>query len=48
MPVNINYFTFAGGLASVIYTDTLQTVILVGGASTVFVMGKLNFHSTNI
>jgi len=34
-----------GGLASVIYTDTLQTVILIIGATTVTVMGEIQDFS---
>ena len=32
--------SFSGGLASVIYTDTLQTVVLIGGAIVVTSMCK--------
>ncbi|KAJ8297526.1 hypothetical protein KUTeg_024057, partial [Tegillarca granosa] len=41
-------YTSIGGLASVIYTDTLQTVILVGGASAVFVMVQRCLAARNL
>lgn len=31
-----------GGLAAVIYTDALQTVIMVGGALSLMFMGKMD------
>ena len=36
----ISFCIFAGGLASVIYTDTLQTVVLIAGAIVVTSMCK--------
>lgn len=38
-------FTVTGGLAAVIYTDTLQLFIMLGGASFVMVKGELSEES---
>ena len=35
---DVPFVLFAGGLASVIYTDTLQAVVLVIGATILFFM----------
>ena len=35
-----HYICFTGGLASVIYTDTLQSVILVISATVLFILSK--------
>lgn len=32
--------TVTGGLAAVIYTDTLQAVLMIGGATTLTVLSK--------
>lgn len=34
------FFFYSGGLKAVIYTDTLQTVIMVAGAIVLMVLGK--------
>ena len=38
---------FSGGLASVIYTDTLQTVVLVVGATILFFMCMYIFNNSS-
>lgn len=35
-------YTIGGGLAAVIYTDALQTIILVGGSAVVAALGEDN------
>ena len=36
---------FAGGLAAVIYTDTLQAFVMVVGATVLTVIGKATYYS---
>ena len=40
---SINQFTLTGGLAAVIYTDTLQVVIMLVGGSFLMVTSKFEF-----
>lgn len=38
----MSYLTCTGGLSAVVYTEVLQTVIMVGGAVTLSIMGTLS------
>ena len=44
----IKVFPFAGGLTAVIYTDALQTVILISGATVLAVLGMCHFEGVLI
>ena len=35
----------AGGLTAVMWTDTIQAFILIGGSAVLTIMGKINIYS---
>ena len=42
------FYLITGGLTAVIYTDTLQAVLMVGGAVTLMAMGRSRLYGWGI